>query len=160
MARKKVRRDAVFGDLTHVVADLWDRPIDLPFLGAVRSARLRVLIDEEGGIEPQQIEAYRDFAKRTGEYMSKAEKAILRYYRSVRDDYLGMSEAGDEAAPPVKSVGELAKLVTLEGVHFGYGCDVPTCGLLCECTWEEEHGVGVLFERGRVTEVGDQGVVL
>jgi hypothetical protein len=62
--------------------------------------------------------------------------------------------------PLIKSVGELARLVTLEGVHFNYGCDDPTCGLLCECTWEEEHGLGVLFEKGKVTEVGYQDVVL
>jgi hypothetical protein len=60
--------------------------------------RLSVRFDEEGGIEPQQVEASRDFMKRTGEYMGKAEKAILKYYRSVCDDYRGIMriEAGDD----------------------------------------------------------------
>ena len=159
MARKKVRKDEVFGELTHVVADLWDRPIDLPFLGAVRSVRLSVRIDEEHGIEPQQVKAYRDFVKRTDEYMAKAERAILKYYPSARED-MDIEADDDETMPLIRSVGELAKLVTLEGVHFNYACDVPTFGLLCECTWDEEHGVGVLFERGKVTEVGPQDVVL
>lgn len=107
MARKKVRSDEVFGELTHVEADLWERPIDLPFLGAVRSVRLSIRIDEEGGIEPQQVTAYRDFVKRTDEYMARAERAILKYYPSAREDI--DIEADDETMPLIRSVGELAK---------------------------------------------------
>ena len=36
----------------------------------------------------------------------------------------------------------------------------PSAEIGGECTWDEEHGVGVLFERGKVTEVGPQDVVL
>lgn len=163
MARIKVRQDEVFGELTLAVADLWKRPIDLPFLGAVRRVRLGICIDEEDGIEPQQVQAYRAFMKRTDEYMRKAENAILKYYRSVCDDYradMGIEAADDEKVPLIKSVDELTKLVTLQGVHFNYGHDEPTWGLLCDCTWEEEHGLGVLFEKGKITEVGFQDVVL
>jgi hypothetical protein len=162
MPREKVRKDEVFGELSRVVADLWERPIDLRFLGKVRSVRLSVRIDEEDGIKPQQVKAYRDFMKRTDEYVGKAEKAIFKYYRSVCGDYRSDRgiEADDEKVSLIKSVDELAKLVTLEGVHFNYGSDEPTCGLLCKCTWEEEHGLGVLFEKGKVTEVGFQDVAL
>jgi hypothetical protein len=158
-----VRTDEEFRGLTRSVSDLWERPIDLPFLGQVRAVRLWVLIDEEGGIEPPQAEAYRDFIGRVNRYMGSAEEAILRYYRSVCDNYRGKMGIGaddDPKVPLIGSVGELARLVTLEGVYFKYGCDKPTCGLLCDCTWEEEHGLGVLFEEGEVTDVGFQDVVL
>ena len=73
---------------------------------------------------------------------------------------MGIDADDDETMPRITSAGELAKLVTLEGVHFNYACGVQTFGVLCQCTWDEEHGLGVLFEKGRVTEVGSQDVVL
>jgi hypothetical protein len=150
MARNKVRQDEVLGELSHVTADLWERPIDLSFLRKVRSVRLSDRIDAEDGVEPREVKAYRDFVERTDNYMGKAENAILKYYRSVcgghRGD-MGMDAVDVAKLPLIRSVDELSKLVTLEGVILNYGRDEPTCGLLCECAWEEEYGLGVLFKR-------------
>jgi hypothetical protein len=54
----------------------------------------------------------------------------------------------------------LARLVKPEAVVFRYGNTRPTFGLLLNCTWEEEHGVGIKFVNGKVTQVGFQDIVL
>lgn len=163
MAKKKARKDPVFGDLIQVGGDLWKRSMELRFLGRLLRGQLTVDISEKTGLESNQILAFNDFSKRTDAIIADAEKAIYDYYRSICDDrrsQYGIVDPNDVLLPIIKSVSEVFKLVTFEGVTFPYVRSQPTFGLLCECTWENEHGLAVKFENGKVVDVGFQDIVL
>jgi hypothetical protein len=160
---KKSKRDPVFGDLSLHISDQWQRPIKIQFLGREWIRPLLVDIDDKDGIEEHQIQAYKDFGKKTDTLLKKAEKAIFTHYQSVCSEYrsrLGIVDPRDERVPIIKSVEDVYPLVEPEAVYFPYACSKPTWGLLCLCTWEEEHGLAVKFENGKIAKVGFQDIVL
>lgn len=144
--RAKVRNDPVFGNLVHVVSDLWQRPIELPFLGEVRKATLSVNIDPSDGLEPNQIEAYRLFCSDQQGIMRAAETAVREYCERLEEQ--------DDSLPQ-----RLASLVRLEGVLFRYARRKPTFGVLYKCDFDE-NGIAVKFENGKAVETGGQDIVL
>jgi hypothetical protein len=94
--------------------------------------------------------------------MSEAENRLLAY-QSVCDEYrdqLGVTERKHPKVPLISSLDELGRLIEPEAVVFRYTNARPTFGLLLKCSWEEEHGVGIKFVNGKVTQVGFQDIVL
>jgi hypothetical protein len=89
-------------------------------------------------------------------------KAIYDYYQVVAPEY--RTRFGQEfahLAPEVNDIAELRKILTPEAVFIpDIFPENEEIGLLFECTWEPEHGLGVKIEHGRVVEVGFQDVCL
>lgn len=163
MAKNKSLNDPVFGELTKTAPDLWERPIEIEFLGQTWKVALAVMMNEEKGAEDKQIQAFELFQKDTSRLMKQAEKSLLSYYQSVCEDYRdqsGITDPHDEDVPIVSSSDELAKLIELESVLFPYVRPAPTFGLVANCTWEPEHGVAVKFVDGDVEEVGFQDIII
>jgi hypothetical protein len=150
MAKKKrTRQDPVLGDLTHVVADLWQRDVDVRFLGQDWRVPLYVNISEEDREpEPQQRSAYATFARGTADIIRTAEAAILEYCRTT------------PGIDGVTSLRHVAERVQLEAVTFPYAHPTPTFGFLCKCDWDEEHGLAVKLVDGEQAEVGAQDILL
>jgi hypothetical protein len=154
MGKSKTRKDPIFGDLVHVVGDLWQRGIELSFLGKNWRSTLMVSIGRSGPEENQNA-AYKIFAENTASVVEKAENAILDYYHS--DDFRSTFGPPD---PKIESAQQMVALVELEGVTFPYVCPCPTFGFLCKCSWDPELGLAVKFENGSVGGVGEQEIIL
>jgi hypothetical protein len=110
-----------------------------------------VQIDDDEGLEQKQIRAFQQYREGSSQLLREAEKSMLAYYQSVCEDY---------GAPSISSVAQFARLIQPESLYFPYVRPRPTFGLLCQCTWEPEHGLAVKFVNGKVTEVGFQDIVL
>lgn len=163
MGKNKTLNDPVFGNLKHSVADLWEREIKVTIFGIERFLKLSVDIDENEGLEVQQIRAFEQFQQHQDQFLRDAENEIFKYYQSVYDEYRSKYEIvdlDDKYVPQISSMERLADLVTPVGLIFPYARKKPTFGLLCTCTWEKEHGVAVKYEEGKITEVGFQDIVL
>lgn len=83
--------------------------------------------------------------------------ALLPHYESLRPRYASfLGHEADKLMPAVQSPLHLLPLVDLRQVYMhpwtkegaGY------VGLLYGCTWDQEHGLGVILVRGRVFEIG------
>ncbi len=146
----------VFGQLSNKLSDLWVGTIAIQLFGSEATVELLVDIDEEEGVEPQQIAAFSQFVGNQAEMLEAAEKAILKHYQQARAEYLPDHDEYPDAA----SVADMAPLVTATGITLPYAMDKPTIGLLCECVWEQEHGLAVKFESGNIGAVGYQDIVL
>ena len=58
--------------------------------------------------------------------------------------------------PDIESAMELRSLIGLHTIHV-HPCvdgDVPYAGLELGCTWEAEHGLGILMHGDRVVKIG------
>jgi hypothetical protein len=155
--------DPVFGHLTRSVVDLYERDYSLKLFGKKHVVKLQVNVCPEDGLEKKQIRAFQLFEQQLARMLAEAEKKMLAYYQSVCADYrndLGITAARDKRVPLIKTVAELAHLVKPEAILFRFGRLRPTFGLLCQCTWEIEHGLAVKFVNGKVAEVGFQDIVL
>lgn len=148
MSKVRTIENKTFGRLNHRVADLWERLIELHFLGQQCKVPLYVDIDKEvGAPEANQVAAYETFTKHLNEVIRATEKAIIKQY---------VSATGNKTP----SAQQVSKAVRLEAVAFPYVCPMPTFGFLFKCDWEVEHGLAVKFEGGQLTEVGLQDILL
>ena len=41
-----------------------------------------------------------------------------------------------------------------------FGRDIREFGILCECTWEIEHGLAIKYQNEEVVEVGYQDIII
>ena len=87
---------------------------------------------------------------------------VYAEYPTIRTDLLevyDLEEVGD-LAPPIEDPDGLKGLIGLSAifVHRLDTGEAPYVGFLLECTWEEEHGLGVLMQGTRVVEIGDGDV--
>ena len=117
MAKKKPIYDGVFGRLTHVVGDLWERPIELQIFGRSWTVPLAVNIDPIDGIEAQQITAYRIFIDNQDVIIAAAERAVFDYYQSVCQEYrsrYGIVNTDHENVPLIKAKRDVYRLVKLD----------------------------------------------
>ena len=140
MAKKvKIVEVAPFGELTHVVADLWQRPIKLTFLGRAVTVPVSVNLDEKKPVaEPEQVKAFEAYTAAPGKFIAAAENALQKAFKAQ-----------------LAGKGKIA----LESVSFPYARPCPTFGFLCTCNWEED-GLAVKFEDGKLAEVGTQDILL
>ena len=68
----------------------------------------------------------------------------------------------DKSAPIINTREELNSVVDPRQVLFPmvFGNKVREFGILCECTWEEEHGLAVKYQNEEVVEVGYQDIII
>lgn len=88
-------------------------------------------------------------------------KALLPYYERMRprySDFLGVE--ADRLMPAVATVEGLAALIDLRQVHIRpWSKDgIGYVGLEFGCTWDREHGLGVMVHRQRIVDLGSADV--
>lgn len=79
---------------------------------------------------------------------------LLECYPSLREKYDGFVEPED--MPPVRGVDDFRCLIGLHSmnVHPLEKDGAPYVGFEFGCTWDSEHGLGVLMHANRVVEIG------
>ncbi|NIY78139.1 hypothetical protein HCZ23_01455 [Celeribacter sp. HF31] len=84
--------------------------------------------------------------------------AVLEAYPDFRRQYFEDYDIkeNEEELPAITSVEGLTKVIALEeiNVHQISKDGVPYVGYQFSCSWDEEHGLGVLMHDKRVIEVG------
>lgn len=83
---------------------------------------------------------------------------LLEEYPRFREQALDCYDEEDaaEVAPPATTVDELKRLcgIVSINVHPLVKADIPFLGVEFGCTWEEEHGAGVLLHGSSALECG------
>lgn len=84
-----------------------------------------------------------------------AKDAIFRKYPDLQESYDYSLDEKVEFMPDISSVGDLKRLIGLYAVniHQIEMDGLPYIGLEFGCTWDEEHGLGVLMHGTRPVEV-------
>jgi hypothetical protein len=80
---------------------------------------------------------------------------LLSRYPAMRADYLQWIERPQDM-PPIENVDDFKQLIGLHAVHVHPFCrdGVPYVGLEFGCTWDPEHGLGVMLHGARVVDIG------
>ena len=142
----------------------WYKEIKLSLFGKLQKMGLIIEGDEDAQFENSQIEAYKEFMKNKDILLKKCEEESYEYYQNVCLDYrdrLG-NEFKDKLAPIVSNQDRLNNLVDPKQILFPmtFGSDIREFGILCECTWEEEHGLAIKYQDEKVVEVGYQDIII
>lgn len=84
--------------------------------------------------------------------------ALLEAYPDFRRQYFEDYdiEENEDDLPTITSIDGLKKVIALEeiNVHQISNDGVPYVGYQFSCSWDEEHGLGILMHNKRVVEIG------
>lgn len=93
-----------------------------------------------------------------GELSQRILEALFERYPSIREDYLEFTEddEADEVLPPIATEEELKGLIGLANVHVlvDESSEAPYIGFEFGCSWDDEGGLGIMTQQGRVIAIG------
>ena len=135
----------------------------LRFWGIEREIEIVIVVDEEPVFEDSQKKACTEVFNNVDKFIRETELSVYNYYMSIykelREQFIFNT---NEYAPIVNNESEFAKLVTPTQIMFKetFGQNKTKFGVLFNCTWDKSHGLAVVFENGKIKEVGEQDIIL
>lgn len=111
---------------------------------------------DDSPLKDSEIDLARWYMEYEAEVLEAALSGILAVYESEKEKNGYTEEELAEFMPAVHCLDDLRKLLGLRAVniHQITNDDLPYIGLEFACTWDDEHGVGVLLNGTNVVEVG------
>ncbi len=93
---------------------------------------------------------------RAGAVMDAVLPAILEHYLAERSGWVAVLRGLTHLVPPIRSMRGLRSLVRLTGLHVMTLAknDLAYAGLEFACSWDDEHGLGVMIHGDRVVAIG------
>jgi hypothetical protein len=116
--------------------------------------------DDDDGTPPpaaEQVAGYRHLKENQDKVRDAVVAAVFDEYPRIRTAYaIGDEEEDERCVPGTKDKRELRRLIGMGIVHVLDRAKAGHAyvGFEMGCTWDEEHGLGVLTHKGRVVEVG------
>ena len=141
----------------------WRRKEKINFWGIQKEVDIMVYADTIPNFKEYQKNSYIEFKKITDEFLRDAKFSAYKYYLSVYEELRERFEHdADKLAPIVNNENEFAKLINPTTILFPFifNDEKTSFGILFDCKWDPSHGLAVLFENGKVTEVGEQDIIL
>ncbi|MGR6764691.1 DUF2004 domain-containing protein [Paenibacillus polymyxa] len=153
------KSDPIFGELEYNYS--WVKDATIHFFGKETEIALMIDGEEDGGFDEAQYAAYQSLMQNWEQLQQSFLQPILDYYQQKRYE-LGYDTELDENYPLVETTDQLLEMVTLDGIVVPYadiyeGRDI---GILFDCTWDVENGLGIRLFNEKVTEVGYQDVAI
>ena len=123
------------------------------------SARLTVTPQDDDERTPplaEQLRAFQLLLERERMAGDSVLQAIFARYPGLRDAYGYDDEEAAELMPEIEYAEQLRTLIGLSNIHVLTVAkdDVAYIGLEFGCTWDREHGLGVMTHRDRVVKIG------
>lgn len=83
-------------------------------------------------------------------------RSLVKEYPALQEQYGYSGKEKAELMPDIKSTGDLRTLIGLSSVniHQVQKDGIPYAGFEFGCSWDEEHGLGILMHGTRMVEIG------
>ena len=110
---------------------------------------------------PKQLQAFKDLLENSREIFSKLEDQLFTYYQEQRLENEG-EDYFEDSFPEVKTPRELEQYMKFQSISVCYYDEdwSSYIGLIIDCDWDVELGVGVKLIKNRVREIDVQDIVL
>ena len=151
--------DPVFGELEHDY--VWTKDTTIQFFENENKILLMIDGDEDGIFDEEQYLAYQALMKNWNDLQQNFLQKLLEYYQQRRYE-LGYDIAFHENYPLVETTDQILEMIELDGIVVPYG-DIREgrdIGVLFNCSWDKENGVGLRLLDEEVIEVGYQDIVI
>ncbi|AWX57708.1 DUF2004 domain-containing protein [Brevibacillus brevis] len=151
--------DPVFGELSYFL--VWSKHMTIHFCGKETEITLTVKGEEDGKFDEEQYMAYQSLMQNWEHIQQRVLQAILDYYMQKRHE-LGYDIEYQEDYPLIETQDQLLERVVLLEIVVPYGdiFEGRDIGLLFDCAWDEENGLGLRILNEEITEVGYQDVAI
>ncbi|WP_128102971.1 DUF2004 domain-containing protein [Paenibacillus sp. DCT19] len=154
-----IKNDPIFGELDYNF--VWSRNIVLQFLGEEVEVSLLVDGEKDGRFDEKQYTSYQTLVQNWQLIQFDLMQPMLDYYKQKRHE-LGYDIIFNENYPNVETTEQLMKMVTLDSIVVPYGeiNEERDIGILFNCTWDLENGVGLRLLDEKVVDMGYQDVAI
>ncbi|MBT2216287.1 DUF2004 domain-containing protein [Virgibacillus dakarensis] len=151
--------DPIFGELEYDFG--WAKDTTIHFFGKETEIALMVDGEEDGKFDEDQYTSYQSLMKNWEDIQPRLLKPILDYYNQNRHE-LGYDIECNQNYPLIETKEQLLENIKLVGIvvphaDINEGRDI---GIIFDCTWDIENGLGVRLIHEKVIEVGYQDVVI
>jgi hypothetical protein len=128
---------------------------------------LRVINRAGGEPSQEQQRAFLQFMRRQNSICKVVVQAVFEHYQGHWGSWRGTVEPGKEKEytddiliPELFTPADLEQVIRLDALHV---LDFPTSGeaylgFCFDCSWDPEHGLGVLVHGGKVIELGENDI--
>ncbi|MDQ8201338.1 hypothetical protein QEH56_24475 [Pelagicoccus enzymogenes] len=128
---------------------LWNKPIELTFAPEGR---------DDSPLTSKEKELVQWVLDHEQALLDSFVDAVFKEYPEIKKKYSRWmdEEEIDEYLPEVKNKEELIRLISEPSikVHQIQGKGAPFIGVQANCTWDDEHALGVLMHGSEVLEIG------
>lgn len=151
--------DSIFGELEY--SYIWSKDTTINFWGRETEITLMIKGDEDGKFDEEQYIAYKSLMQNWEQLQQDFLQSILDYYKHKRHE-LGYDIEFNENYPLIETIDKLLENIILVGIVVPYagsfeGRDI---GIIFDCTWDIENGLGICVVNEKVIEVGYQDVAI
>lgn len=151
--------DEVFGILNYDY--LWEGKVKIKLYDIEYEVELGINGEDEEGISQLQRDSFVLYKLNENKIVNEIEKAIYNYYKSIckyereKNDVNILSKV-----PDIEECFEMKKIVEHIKVGIPELDDHREIGILFDCTWDYDLGMGVRIINEKVTKIGVQNDVL
>lgn len=110
----------------------------------------------------KQIDAFCQLLPPNNSCFADLPNALLQHYNTAREESPLDEETIEQLFPCISGVSDLDRMIDLRGILVWYYSDdwSSYIGILAECSWEEEHGLGIKIVDSIPTKIGNQDIVI
>ena len=125
--------------------------------GIQREIDVEICPDDNEKITDSSKEELQFFADNYNKYREIYLDALLKYYERRRINLGYNGEEEQDGYPCITTTAQLLETITFTGmiIHKHKRSGHHAIGLFFDCTWEQEHGAGVLMAGYEVISAGD-----
>ncbi|WP_413367343.1 DUF6985 domain-containing protein [Lysinibacillus sp. 3P01SB] len=151
--------DKVFGELEFNYD--WVGYKNMNFCGKDAEIAIMISGEEDGKFDDNQYAAYKYLIENWSGIQQIILKSIFDYYKKRRHE-LGYDVEYNESYPLLETPDQLLEKIMLVGVIIPNPelFEFLDTGIMFDCAWDPENGVGVRLIKGEVVKVGFQDIVM
>lgn len=107
-------------------------------------------------ITQEQIAAYNYVIENQNNIRDSIITELMKVYPEMQSEYDYDEEEAEELMPDISDREDLKKLIGLYRIHILNVSKngIAYTGYEFDCTWEEEHGLGVMMYQDKIVEIG------
>ena len=152
-------KDKIFGELTYYYG--WNGMTKIVWEQKKFEVFIKLQTGENKSIDEFQYNSFQSYLKHEQYIWNKVIEKIYFYYLEEQDEYRKMyEEEADVFAPYVNSISDIVSLITPIGLVFPQKNNSMNFGILLECIWDSEAGIGVRIKDNEVIGIGTQDIIL
>lgn len=110
----------------------------------------------EGELTAEELRLMDQFVKNEPEISKSVLAHLVKEYPKLQSQYGYSGVEKEQIMPDIRSEADLRALVCLHtvNIHQISNKAAPYVGYQFHCTWDEEHGLGILMHGTRLVEIG------
>ncbi len=151
---ENIVNDPVFGEM--IYDGSWEKKVKLTFWSKELEIRIAVRAYSEKDINDAQRTSYKEYQAKAEEYNRQIPDVLLAYYKENYEEIDSVVNLPEKCKIENITKDVVIKMIKVKTIFFAPD---GRYGYLCDCVWDPEHGIAVIFPcagKEAALRIGDQ----